>query len=298
MNFLKIRTLVVTSIFSDDILMKMFSLKGGNALELGYDLADFSRASTDIDLSMDKDFKDYGLTEDQVKKKIEYRLNENFIEEGYKVFDVKLIPQPKKENVKRPQWGGYNIEFKFINRELFEENQDDIDSLRRKSQTIDEDTQKKKMSIDISKFEFIEESELISINQYFVQIYTPTMIVYEKLRAICQQMESYQEIMHSNLTPRARDFYDIYIVVEKLVGLEELVKTSNLEILKEIFEVKKVPIDLLHEIKNPEIKEFHRDDFLSVKDSVLNSQTLKTYDFYYNYVVNLVKKIANNLNKI
>lgn len=298
MNFLEIRTLVVTSIFSDDILMNIFSLKGGNALELGYDLAEFSRASTDIDLSMDKDFEDYGLTENQVKNKIEYRLNENFIEKGYKVFDVKLTPQPKKENVKRPQWGGYNIEFKFINREIFEKNENDMDTLRRKSQTIDENTQKKKMSIDISKFEFIKESELISIDQYLVQIYTPTMIVYEKLRAICQQMEAYQKIMHSNLAPRARDFYDIYIIAEKLIKVEKLIEPSNLEILKSIFQVKKVPIDLLHKIKNSEIKEFHRDDFLSVKDSVLDSQTLKTYDFYYDYVVKLVKKITDSLDKI
>lgn len=51
----RIKRLVVIAMFSDDELMERFVLKGGNAIDLAYQLG--WRASVDIDLSMADDFR-------------------------------------------------------------------------------------------------------------------------------------------------------------------------------------------------------------------------------------------------
>ncbi|MDA5111008.1 nucleotidyl transferase AbiEii/AbiGii toxin family protein [Brevibacillus thermoruber] len=52
----KLRKLAIISLFSDDELMDILVLKGGNALNIAYKIND--RASMDIDLSMDSDFEE------------------------------------------------------------------------------------------------------------------------------------------------------------------------------------------------------------------------------------------------
>lgn len=51
----RIKRLVVIAMFSDDELLHRFVLKGGNALDLVLKIG--TRASIDIDLSMENDFK-------------------------------------------------------------------------------------------------------------------------------------------------------------------------------------------------------------------------------------------------
>ncbi len=62
-----IKWLTLRALVSDEMLMYGLVLKGGNALQLAYDITD--RASLDIDFSMKNDF-----TEDQVKH-IEMKLH-------------------------------------------------------------------------------------------------------------------------------------------------------------------------------------------------------------------------------
>ena len=46
-------------------------------------------------------------------------------------------------------------------------------------------------------------------------VYTPEMIVLEKLRALCQSIPEYKTIIPSaNIKGRARDFYDIWNICE------------------------------------------------------------------------------------
>lgn len=268
--------------------MEILSLKGGNALEIAYKLN--SRASIDIDVSMEKDFDDYGLTEDDVLKKIKNELSINFSEVGYSVFDEKLTPRPGKANNRPKYWGGYLLEFKIIETEKFDENKENIDQLRRGAEVISED-QGKKIKVDISKFELTSPSEIVELDDYLVRVYTPIMIVYEKIRAICQQMKEYQEIMHTSRTPRARDFYDIWVVIKELEIRQEVVNKENIDILKEMFELKDVPLKLLKNIQNQETKEYHELDFPTLKDTVKDSHQLQDFEYYYNYVVELVDDI-------
>lgn len=58
---------------------------------------------------------------------------------------------------------------------------------------------------------------------------------------------------------------------------------ENLEILKNIFQAKRVPLDFITKIKN--YREFHRPDFASVKDTVKTTERLKEFDFYFEYVI-------------
>ena len=90
-NLEKIKQLALISMVSDDGLMEKFVLKGGNALNLIYKIT--SRASIDLDFSIDKDFNSEHL--DVVRQKIEKSLKKVFSENGYEVFDVTLIPKPE-----------------------------------------------------------------------------------------------------------------------------------------------------------------------------------------------------------
>lgn len=296
MDLTEFRKLVVTALFADDQLMDIFVLKGGNALELAYKLG--SRASVDIDVSMGKDFTDYGISFEEVKKKLTYQLNQTFGEHGFNVFDVNFRKKPRRLREDQVFWGGYELEFKIIDSEIYEKNKDDIDALRRNAVVVLEGTQTRKYTVDISRYEYVEPSEEQEFNDYIIRVYTPLMIVYEKFRAICQQMGEYKEVMHSNTKPRARDFYDICFITntEDLLNRDDVLDLENLEILKAIFEVKNVPLELLNKIKDNTTKEFHEPDFAAVRDVVLNSENLESFDFYYNYVVSLAEDITAKMN--
>ena len=109
MDLREIRRLVIVAMFSDDYLMEHFALKGGNALDLIYGIG--SRTSLDIDLSMDGDFED---TEES-KQRIFRALRERFLSSGYSVFDERFEARPPSRGTgKDDKWGGYQVEFKLL----------------------------------------------------------------------------------------------------------------------------------------------------------------------------------------
>lgn len=289
-----IRKLVILSLFSDDTLMEILSLKGGNAIELAHNL--HSRASIDIDFSMEKDFIDYNLTPEEVLKKLKLQLDFQFNKYGLCVFDEKIIEKPKINISRRYNWGGYNISFKFIEQELFETLKNDIDSLRRQASIVTENSNKRTFEIDISKYEYIDSSQLIELDDYTIRVYTPLMIVFEKLRAICQQTEEYKKKMLCTTSSRARDFYDIYMVSEELIPQSELINLKSIEILKAMFKVKDVPLSLLLQIKNEDVYNLHSLTYNTLKASVPGNVNLKEFSFYYNYVLNLIEKLVPYIN--
>lgn len=284
----EIRKLTIISLFSDDDLMDILVLKGGNALELAYKLN--SRASIDIDVSMNKDFEDFGLSPEEVLEKLTKRLGETFEESGYKVFDIKLSERPKKKKtVEDLNWGGYQVEFKVIRIEEYSKIGDNIDRLRRESLAVAGD--KKVIKIDISKFEFTTPSEETEFYDYVIKVYTPRMIIFEKLRAICQQMIEYTQIVRSSQTPRPRDFFDIYVIKENLEPSLDLSSEENQNMLKEFFNTKQVPIELLGKIKDNEIRDFHAAEYSSLEATVKETDKLKDFSFYHKYVVDLVEEV-------
>src|SRR5262249_52839697 len=121
------------------------------------------------------------------------------------------------------------------------------------------------------------------LESYAIYVYSPPMIAVEKLRAICQQMPQYG--LRKEKSPRARDFYDIYLL-HKHAGVDFGSQDVE-ELILPIFEAKAVSLNLIPLI--PDSREFHRQDWPSVQDSVTG--TLEPYDFYFDHLVEEIKKI-------
>lgn len=296
LNLTEIKKIVIKSLFANDFLYDCLVLKGGTALEiLGFN----QRASRDIDFSMEGSFEKGDL--ENIKESIEKSLKSTFNEKGLDVIDLKLSESPTKMSAKKEKyWGGYDLEFKITDSKdynLFEKGEIKIDDLRRRSKTIDSSSQKRKFQVDISRYEFCENKKMMELDGYQIYIYSPLMIVYEKLRAICQQDRSYKESEGVNISSRARDFFDIHSILEDnhySYLYEKTIEKDNLEIIKEMFKLKKVPINNLALINKS--REFHRETFTEVKDTATNHDNIETFDYYFDYVVRLAREILRSIN--
>ncbi len=286
----EIRKLVIIALFSDDDLMEVFVLKGGNAISLVYGME--FRSSQDIDVSIATDFEEDKLEE--IKQKLSKALMRTFSEHGYKVFDITFSPQPVViDEEKKDFWGGYRLEFKIIDTKKHEALKANLDDLRRQAIPLSPQHDKK-FKVDISKHEYCDPKEPKDLEGHRIYVYTPVMVIYEKLRAICQQMEPYKEIVPTHQPRRrGRDFFDIYMIKENWYSPLDLFSSQNLALLESIFKCKMVPLELLKQIRDE--KEFHRLDFQSVKDTVTGDFELKGFDFYFDYVVDLADNIINAL---
>ena len=284
----KIKRLTVVSMFSDEELEEYLVLKGGNAMDLIHNLS--SRSSLDLDFSMKHDFP--GGVADFCSR-VERALQRTFKPEGYEVFDVKMQEKPDAiSDDMKDFWGGYGVEFKIITSELFEINKESIDKLRQNAISIG---QGKKFLIDISRFEYIEGKEEVELDGYRIYVYTPEMIACEKLRAICQQLPEYGEIIRRSYKgkARARDFLDISVLVEK--RKIDLTTDSNKNLISEMFKAKRVPLSFLGKIK--EQGEFHEADFASVQATVKQGEELEDFHYYFQNVVSLIDKLEPLWNK-
>jgi hypothetical protein len=195
------------------------------------------------------------------------------------------VPQHVTEDLKS-FWGGYTVEFKLIEKGLYDEMHLDIEKLRRNSQTIGLG-RNRKFCIDISKHEYCEGKQLKLFRNLTIYVYSPEMIVCEKLRAICQQMEAYTRVVKKHRAYRARDFFDIHSLTERFSltpSSESLKKT-----LIGTFAAKRVPLELLAQIENE--REQHKADFVSVKDTLRDRTSLQSFDFYFDFVLNFVRKL-------
>ncbi|NLA32968.1 MAG: nucleotidyl transferase AbiEii/AbiGii toxin family protein [Mollicutes bacterium] len=233
----EIKKMIIKSLFSNVLLYDQLVLKGGTALEiLGFN----QRASMDIDFSMEGSFKKEDL--ETLQHSIEKSLKSTFNEKGLDIMDVKLLESPTKMSPKKKKyWGGYDLEFKIIdskNYELFKKGDISIHNLRQSSKVIDTSSQKKTFKVDISRYEYCEHKELKELDGHNIYIYSPLMIVYEKLRAICQQNKEYKISEAVSIRPRARDFFDIHSILEENHDSylrEKVTEKDNLEIIKEMF---------------------------------------------------------------
>lgn len=282
----KIKKYAIISMFSDDDLMERLVLKGGNVLDLFYGVS--ARSSIDIDLSMETEFDEKNI--ETAKAKIERALKQTFNEAGYIVFDIKFIETPCNITPDlKDFWGGYEIEFKIIETTKYPELKKDRASLRRNALVVGPKN-RKKFSIQISKFEFCGQKKEQDIEGYTVYLYSPEMIVLEKIRAICQQMPEYRKFVRSShQTARARDFVDIYYIRRKFKI--EINSRKNIDLLKCIFNAKRVPLKLIGDIGN--FREFHRQDFEAVKDTMKPGIKLKDFDFYFDYTIRICEPLKS-----
>ena len=275
LEFLRhIRKLVILAMFSDDELMDRLVLKGGNLLDIVYQLS--ARASLDIDLSMSGEFDDVIKLGSRVRKTLEC----TFEEHGYVVFDFKLreVPPKLSEDMK-DFWGGYRIEFKLIDFSKYQSLEGDLGELRKHAANVGE-RGSTVFKIDISKHEFCDEKQLFEIDDHSVFGYSPEMFVAEKLRAICQQMEEYVKVVKLNPRPRPKDFVDIQVIAQHY-GIN-FDRNEVRGIIRQTFASKKVPLELLGKIQ--EYRDFHEQGYNAVEATVYPDFPLEDFGFYFDYV--------------
>lgn len=284
MDIDRVKKLVIIAMFSDDDLMDLLVLKGGNALDIVHNVA--FRSSMDVDFSIENEFlrKDFDI----IHNKVEKALKDTFRSEEFEAFDVKLIERPAKVSKDMSKfWGGYQVNFKIIETEKYFRFREDLDTTRRNA-TIVGANSKRTFQIDISKFEYCEPKIERDLEGYTIYVYTPEMIVLEKIRAICQQMPEYdQYVKNPSRSARARDFFDIYTVFERFAI--DLKTKENFNLLKSIFEAKKVPLELIGLIRK--YREYHRPDFQAVIDTVKRGYRLESFDYYFDYVVKKTQEL-------
>ena len=271
----QIKQLAIVAMFSDDELLEILVLKGGNLLDIVYKIS--ARSSVDIDFSMEGEF----ASDEELLDRIASTLSSTFLEQGYVTFDVRLraVP-PRLSDDMKAFWGGYKIDFKIIEEARHAAFSDDIDALRRNSLSVGE-RGSTRFKIDISKHEYCAAKLAYEIEGFRVYGYSPEMMICEKLRALCQQMPDYSRNVKSNPSARARDFLDIHTIREHFAV--DVTKLSFRRLLEATFSVKRVPLCLIGEICN--FREYHRGDFVAVEATVKPGIELHTFDFYFDYVI-------------
>ncbi|OZI62692.1 nucleotidyl transferase AbiEii/AbiGii toxin family protein [Bordetella genomosp. 11] len=278
----QIKRLVVKAILSDDTLFENLVLKGGNAIDLIHQIT--ARASVDIDFSMPGDFPGGG---DELRRRVDGALRRIFSMAGYRVFDLKMLEKPEHLSEDMAGfWGGYCFEFKLISEALHKQHGPNVDALRKYALNLG---QGKKFLIDVSRHEYVEHKRSMEFEGYIIYVYSPEMIVCEKLRAICQQMPEYGPIIHRGRpgSARARDFVDVYYLT-KMLDLN--VTTDEYRtVIAEMFERKRVPLSLLGRIRD--YREFHRADFAAVQATMSPNLALEDFDTYFDFTLDLVAQL-------
>ncbi len=271
----RIKRLAIIAMFSDDHLMERLVLKGGNLLDIVYGVS--TRSSIDVDLSIDGEFESF----DDFRARVRRALERTFREAGYVAFDVSIRPVPEElSDDMKAFWGGYKIEFKIIGRRKFDELSDDIKKLRREALSVGKKGSTK-FSIDVSKHEYCGAKQRKGLDGYTIYVYSPEMLVCEKLRAICQQMPEYVSIIRNHPSARARDFVDVHTVAEHF-SVDFRIQDFQ-KILVEAFGIKRVPLRLIQSIS--EYRGYHREDFAAVVSTVKPGVKLRDFDFYFDYVI-------------
>lgn len=270
---------VLISIYSTEALMNRLILKGGNAINLAFKLYD--RQSMDLDFSIENDF-DNGEIQ-SISNCLEKEINTRLLKHGLHAFDFKSSQKPKIISPNRnPQWKGYKIEFKVLRDEFLQHH---LDAKRRNAIMIGDSSL---FSIEISPFEYIGDTLKISIgNDVLVNSYSPALTLMEKLRALCQQTDEYCKIQNCKKTPRSRDFYDIYILSNKIP--ESLSKDTIVSHLQSVFDAKQVPLKLLYMISDD--YDFHALDFKSVSETV--KEKTEDFEFYFRSFNSILRKLES-----
>lgn len=279
---LQLRTL--TALLADDSLMERLVLKGGTAVDLIHGVGD--RHSVDLDFSMEDDFTEQERA--QLRDKLERLLTEAFKPLGITVLKVKFEPKPKTISEKLNQfWGGYRLEFKLIETKKAQALDFDSEKMNREAMRVGP-SQNSKFEVEISRYEYCSDKEPRIIDGFTVQVYRPRLIVCEKLRALCQQMPEYRDVVPNKTgTPRARDFFDIYNVVHRF-GID-VNSPEFFEVVRSVFAIKRVPLELLGKIRD--VRSFHEADFDQVRSTVSAGTEVQPFDVYFNFVVEIADKL-------
>lgn len=279
----QVKRRAIIAMFSDDLLMERLVLKGGNALQIAYGIT--TRASFDLDFSMSGDFESLDLLNEILQRV----LPESFLEAGWLAFDIRVSKRPPQlTDDLKDFWGGYLVDFKVVGMEKARGHEHDVDWLRKHAFAVGP-KQSTKYTIDISCHERCDVFKTVLIDDYAIKTYTLELILCEKLRAICQQHPAYGPVVKRDRpgSPRPRDFVDIHSI--RLHQQIDVESPDFCQLLKSVFEMKKVPLSILPLIG--ETREFHRREFPAVLSTVSASTQMREFDFYFDEVLALCSKL-------
>jgi hypothetical protein len=273
-----VRKLTITALFSDDLLFDQLALKGGNAMSLVHGIS--SRASLDLDFSMEGDFDNLPDVQDRIERALAAR----FAPFGFVPFDLKLLPKPSSPREDSPpSWGGYRLEFKIADEGRYRTLGAQKPRLRRESLVVGPQ-QMKVFLVDFSKWEYTAGKTRAEFDDYTIYVYTPAMIALEKVRAICQQMDDYA-LTGRTRRARARDFYDIFTIVANTSFRFD--SPDALALIRLIFQAKDVPLALISKVRDQ--REYHRPDWPAVRNAVAGP--LEPFDYYFDFVVRQIEPL-------
>lgn len=276
-NLFEIRQHIIAALCEDDALFENLVLKGGNALTA---LQLSPRASLDIDFSTVGNLEEI----QDLGDRMENTLKNHFQNMGFYLFGFELIQKPEDPH---PLWNaGHRALFKLIPVSLAKKLNFDLEKMSKQALYIGDMT--RKFKIDISHFEYCAHKELHDIADVPVYVYAPSMIVSEKLRALCQQLPAYPYRKPATKTPRPRDFYDIYSILEKKPV--DFAEPAHREVLEKVFEIKQVDLALLKELSTTQA--YHERDWASVQASL--SRSCAPFAHYFQFVLALIQKLESN----
>ena len=222
------------------------------------------------------------------------RLQNEFNQLGYQVVSFKFEEKPStKKEWTPPFWGGYKIDFSILKEEVFSNlSEAQLKNINAFAESIEDG--KKKIQIDLSFDEYTDPRIKETIDDIDVYLYSPLMIIYEKIRASCQQLPEYTVGMNKK---RARDLFDIYTILTNIKHIDlydEVLNPDNLYIIDKMFSIKDVSIELIPKIET--IKEELREDYLNkVIPQVPGDQSTPDFDYLFEFNKELFMKVYHLL---
>lgn len=290
MNPNKIRETVLKAIFSNDQLMDILTLKGGNAMKI---LQLTTRESQDLDFSIREGIR--------LDKETYAPIFEECIEKEFSAYDIRLLNfkfehKPLKKNKFTPPfWGGYIITFSIITNEEY--NKLSPNHLKNPAQfamNVTPNTEHKKVILELSFDEYTDQREEVLLDDVTIYVYSPLMIVYEKIRASCQQLPDYKI---GSPKKRARDLYDIHTILTNKNNIhlkENLFEQKNLTVLIKMFELKNVPLSLILKL-NTIYDELNKDYQDNVIPTISSEKSIPSFEYIFEYNQEFFREIYSQL---
>lgn len=278
----------ILAVFSSPHLRPMLFLKGGAALRLlepGQ-----PRLSLDIDFSTDTTIGD----PESFFGEMATALQDHFFKLGLDAIDARHVRRPRRPRAGRDGfWGGWVFSFKLS------PHSDADESLEKRIRQamIPTGSHSSKIEIQLSEHEYCEIIDTIKMGQVEINLYSPALMVLEKIRAICQQHPAYRFSLNKN---RARDFFDIFTLLKTQRNDPKFILDLAYHI-DAVFEAKQVPLTIAIEggMFEPDFIDGQEFGFLSVRDAVRGGK-VQDFSFYVEQLkilVELVKKARIEIGK-
>ena len=289
----EIRNTILKAIYSDSDLTENLVLKGGNALKL-FNIT--NRESQDLDFSIRETVR---FSEENEGKKLKKLIVEAFSKKGFFVNAFEFVSKPKKRHDSLPPfWGGYKISFSLLDKEQYQDKISSQDASQMKElnkYALSLEGGVKKIEIDLSYDEYVENKESYDLEGTRIYLYSPLMIVYEKIRASCQQLDDYPLTTKKT---RARDLYDIFktLTNKGQVDLRSAVlNEDNFDILDNIFRVKDVPLELMTKLSSK--REDLAADYEAKVLPQISSKEREEFEYIFDFNMRLFNELFEKYQK-